>query len=116
MKELAIYLLLKLGGTESPTKDDIEKALSSVGVEIDSERCDKLLTDLEGKDLAELMETGSGMLATFGGGGGGGGGGGAGGDGGGAAEEEKEEEKEEEEEEAAPVGGGMFGDDEGGDY
>mmetsp|Transcript_21759 Transcript_21759/g.28136 ORF Transcript_21759/g.28136 Transcript_21759/m.28136 type:complete len:118 (+) Transcript_21759:155-508(+) len=117
MKELAVYLLLQLGGTESPTKDDMEKALSSVGVEMDSAQCDRLLTDLEGKDLAEVMASGKDMLTTFGGGGGGGGGGAAAA--GGAAEEVVEEEKEVEEE--AEIGGGMdmFGAGdakEGGDY
>ena len=73
MKELAVYLLLKLGGNDAPSKDDMTTALSAVGVEIDAAQCDKLLTDLEGKDLAEVMESGKGMMATFGGGGGGGG-------------------------------------------
>ena len=115
MKHLAAYLLLQLGGNASPTKDDVTKALSSVGVEVDSDRLDKLLADLEGKDLAEVMEAGKDMLATFGGGGGGGGSGGGGSGDGAAAEEEKEEEPEEEE-----MGPGdavdMFGGGDGGDY
>lgn len=102
MKHLAAYLLLKLGGNDSPTADDVTKALSTVGVEVDADRLSKMMSDLEGKDLSEVMAEGNELLAKFGGGGGGGGGGGAGGGGGGAAEE-KEEEKEEEEE--AEIGG-----------
>jgi ribosomal protein L12E/L44/L45/RPP1/RPP2 len=115
MKHLAAYLLLKLGGTESPTADDIKTALEKVGVEVDDDRLSTLLTELEGKDLNEVIATGKASLAKFGGGGGGGGGGGAGAaDAGGAAAEVKEEVKEEEEE--MDLGGGMdmFGGDEGG--
>uniref|UniRef100_A0A7R9ZND5 60S acidic ribosomal protein P2 n=1 Tax=Craspedostauros australis TaxID=1486917 RepID=A0A7R9ZND5_9STRA len=117
MKHMAVYLLCVLGGKENPTKDDISKAMSTVGLEADDASVDALLTALEGKDLNELLESGKGLLAKIGGGGGGGGGaaGGAGGDA--EAEEEKEEEKVEEEE--MDLGGGMdmFGGDEGGgDY
>merc|ERR1711862_896113 len=115
MKHGAAYLLLVLGGNESPTADDVSKALEEVGIESDSERLNQLISELEGKDLNELMASGK-MLAKFGGGGGGGGGG-AGGGAGEAEEEEEEEVKEEEEE--IDLGGGMdmFGGDEGGgDY
>jgi len=117
MKHIAAYLLLKLGGNDAPSADDVSTALSAVGIESDSESLSKLIADLEGKDLGELLESGNAMLASFGGGGGGGGGGGAAG--GDAAEEEEEEEKKAEEEEM-DLGGGMdmFGGEEagGGDY
>ena len=116
MKHLATYLLLKLGGNDSPTADDITKALSSVGVEVDTDRLNKLLGDLEGKDLNEIMEQGSTLLAKFGGGGGGGAAAAAGGA---AAEAEAPKVEEKEEEEEMDLGGGMdmFGGDEGGgDY
>ena len=70
MKHLATYLLLVLGGNASPTKDDVVKAMSAVGLEADDARLDKLISELEGKDLAELMETGKGMMVKLGGGGG----------------------------------------------
>ena len=113
MKHAAAYLLCVLGGNENPSADDVTKALSAVGVEADSDSLSKLMSELEGKDLAEVLASGKEMLAKFGGGGVGGGGGGGGG--GGAAEEEEEKEEEEEEEEAAPMGD-MFGGDDGGDY
>ena len=78
MKHMAAYLMLVLGGNENHTADDVSKALSSVGVETDSEQLDKLISELEGKDLGEVLESGEAMLAKFGSGGGGGGGGGGG--------------------------------------
>lgn len=54
MKYLAAYLLLALGGNESPSAADIEKVLSSVGIEADSERVGKVVGELEGKDINEV--------------------------------------------------------------
>mmetsp|Transcript_17928 Transcript_17928/g.21477 ORF Transcript_17928/g.21477 Transcript_17928/m.21477 type:complete len:395 (-) Transcript_17928:86-1270(-) len=96
MKHLAAYLLLVLGGNDSPSADDVTKALSAVGVEVDADRLSAMMTELEGKDLGELMEAGKEELAKFGGGGGGGGSGGAAAGGEEAAEEEEEEEEEKE--------------------
>ena len=50
--------------------------LSSVGIESDSEQLDKLISELDGKDLSEILTSGEALLAKFGSGGGGGGGGG----------------------------------------
>lgn len=54
MKHLAAYLLLTLGGNTSPSASDIKEVLESVGIEADSERLDKLLSELEGKDINEV--------------------------------------------------------------
>ena len=54
MKHLAAYLLLGLGGNTSPSASDIEAVLSSVGIDADKERLDKLISDLEGKDINEV--------------------------------------------------------------
>jgi len=113
MKHMAVYLMLKLGGNDAPTVADVQKALGTVGIEGDEAKCAALIGDLEGKNLGELLEEGSGLLAKFGGGGGGGGGAAAGG----AEEAAVEEEKVEEEE--MDMGGAMdmFGGEEGGgDY
>jgi large subunit ribosomal protein LP2 len=48
-----------------------------VGVEVDDANLSKLLADLEGKNIDELIEAGKPMIVKLGGGGGGGGGGGA---------------------------------------
>ncbi|GMH39973.1 hypothetical protein BSKO_07877 [Bryopsis sp. KO-2023] len=104
MKVVAAYLLAQLGGNSSPSKKDLEKILSSVGAEADSDRIDALLSELEGKDIHEVLAAGrekmSAVPAGGGGavGGGGGGGGGGAAAGGGEAEEEKKEEDDEEEE------------------
>ena len=76
MKDMATYLMLVLGGNENPTADDVSKALASVGVESDSEQLNKMISELEGKDLSEVLASGEELLAKFGSGGGGGGGGG----------------------------------------
>lgn len=54
MKHLAAYLLLGLGGNTAPAAPDVKKVLESVGVDADDERLDKLISELEGKDMAEV--------------------------------------------------------------
>ena len=54
MKHLAAYLLLGLGGNTSPSASDIKGVLESVGVDADDERLEKLLGELEGKDISEV--------------------------------------------------------------
>ncbi|KAF1992109.1 ribosomal protein 60S [Aulographum hederae CBS 113979] len=111
MKHLAAYLLLGLGGNTSPSADDIKEVLSAVGIEADDDRLSTLLSELEGKDINELIAEGSSKLASVPSGGGGGAPAAAGGAaaGGAAAAEEapaaKEEEKEESDED---MGFGLF--------
>ena len=54
MKHLAAYLLLNLAGNTSPSAKDIKGVLDSVGIEADDERLDKLLSELDGKDINEV--------------------------------------------------------------
>ncbi|KLU83471.1 hypothetical protein MAPG_02531 [Magnaporthiopsis poae ATCC 64411] len=109
MKHLAAYLLLGLGGNASPSASDIKAVLESVGIEADDERLDKLISELQGKDINELIAEGSSKLASVPSGGGGGGAAAGGGGGGAAAEAPKEEEKEEEKEESdEDMGFGLF--------
>jgi len=71
MKHLAAYLLLGLGGNTSPSASDVkvgiftppyqcavlthtQEVLESVGIEADSDRLDKLISELEGKDINEV--------------------------------------------------------------
>ena len=56
MKHLAAYLLLGLGGNTSPSADDVKGVLASVGIDADEERLDKLIAELKGKDLQEVMQ------------------------------------------------------------
>ncbi|AEO54369.1 hypothetical protein MYCTH_2313790 [Thermothelomyces thermophilus ATCC 42464] len=111
MKHLAAYLLLGLGGNASPSADDIKGVLSSVGIEADDERLQKLLSELEGKDINELIAEGTQKLASVpSGGAGAAAGGAAAAAGGAAAEAAKEEEKKEEEKEESDedMGFGLF--------
>jgi len=112
MKHLAAYLLLGLGGNTSPSAADVKAVLESVGIEADDERLEKLISELKGKNLSELIAEGSTKLASVSSGGGGGGGAAAAGGAaaGGAPAEEKAEEKAEEEKEESDedMGFGLF--------
>lgn len=54
MKHLGAYLLLRLGGNDSPSAKDIKGVLSSVGIDADDVRLTKLLAELKGKDLNDV--------------------------------------------------------------
>lgn len=56
MKHLAAYLLLVLGGNDSPTAKDIKNVLDSVGIEADDDRIKKLLGEVKGKDLNDVCD------------------------------------------------------------
>ena len=43
MRYVAAYLLAVLGGNQNPSKGDMEKILSAVGLEIDDDKIDKVL-------------------------------------------------------------------------
>ncbi|GHJ88609.1 hypothetical protein NliqN6_5011 [Naganishia liquefaciens] len=64
MKHVAAYLLLQLGGNTSPSAADITSLLEAGGVEADSSRIEKLISELEGKDINELIAEGSSKLAS----------------------------------------------------
>lgn len=51
MRHIAAYLLLQIGGNASPSADDVKKVLGAVGIEADEERLEKLISELEGKDI-----------------------------------------------------------------
>lgn len=57
MKHLAAYLLLALAGNAEPSAADVKEVLSSVGIDADSERLEKLIAELQGKDLQEVSDT-----------------------------------------------------------
>lgn len=58
MRYVAAYLLAVLGGKESPVAADLEKILSSVGVEVDQERLTRVVKELAGKSIEELIAQG----------------------------------------------------------
>ncbi|EIW58638.1 ribosomal protein 60S [Trametes versicolor FP-101664 SS1] len=110
MRHLAAYLLLQIGGNASPSAADIKKVLGAVGIEADAERLEKLISELEGKDVNALIAEGSSKLASVPSGGAVASSGGAAAGGAPAAAEEKVEEKKEEEKEESDddMGFGLF--------
>lgn len=91
--------------------DKFQAVLESVGIEADSDRLDKLISELEGKDINDLISQGSAKLASVPSGGSGGGAAASGGAAaaGGAADAPAAEEKEEEKEESDDdMGFGLF--------
>ena len=54
MRYVAAYLLAVLGGNKNPSASDIKDILSSVGIDVDSERLDVVIKELNGKDIAEV--------------------------------------------------------------
>ncbi|KAJ7224360.1 ribosomal protein 60S [Mycena pura] len=111
MRHLAAYLLLQIGGNTSPSAADVKAVLRSVDIEADDDRLEKLISELKGKSIDELIAEGSNKLASVPSGGGGGGGAAAAGGSApaaAAAEEKKEEKEEEKEESDEDMGFGLF--------
>ncbi|AWP02452.1 Ribosomal protein large P2 [Scophthalmus maximus] len=116
MRYVAAYLLAVLGGNTSPAAKDIKAILGSVGIEADDQRLNKVISELNGKDINEVMNSGLAKLASVPAGGavaapaaaaaaaGAAGAGAAPA----AAEEKKEEKKEESEESDEDMGFGLF--------
>ncbi|XP_058062655.1 large ribosomal subunit protein P2 isoform X2 [Anopheles bellator] len=112
MRYVAAYLLAVLGGNESPSNADIEKILSSVGIEADSARVTKVVSELKGKSVEELIASGREKLSSMPAGGGAASGAPAAAGGAAAAAAapaaEKKEKKEESESEDDDMGFGLF--------
>jgi large subunit ribosomal protein LP2 len=65
MRYVAAYLLAVLGGNENPSDADVKKILSSVGIDVDAESLKKVISQLKGKNLEELMAEGRKKLASM---------------------------------------------------
>ncbi|GAB0100682.1 60S acidic ribosomal protein P2 [Sergentomyia squamirostris] len=65
MRYVAAYLLAVLGGKENPNSGDIEKILSSVGIEVDAERVKKVCGELSGKSIEDLITKGREKLSSM---------------------------------------------------
>jgi large subunit ribosomal protein LP2 len=64
MRYVAAYLLANLAGNENPDLKAIEKILSSVGIETDKDKANKVINELKGKSVQDLIKKGSEKLAT----------------------------------------------------
>ncbi|KAM6157853.1 large ribosomal subunit protein P2 isoform 2-T2 [Rhynchocyon petersi] len=64
MRYVASYLLAALGGNSSPSAKDIKKILDSVGIEADDDRLSKVISELNGKNIEDVIAQGIGKLAS----------------------------------------------------
>ncbi|GAA6043780.1 hypothetical protein JCM8097_007700 [Rhodosporidiobolus ruineniae] len=108
MKHVAAYLLLVSGGNASPSAEDVTALLKAVDIEADQERLSTLISELSGKDLAEVIAAGTQKLASVPSGGAAPAAAAGAAAGGAAAEEKKEEKVEEKEESDDDMGFGLF--------
>lgn len=58
MRYVAAYLLAVLGGNDKPTEADIKKILSSVGIDANADSIKKVVDQLKGKNVEDLMAEG----------------------------------------------------------
>ena len=58
MRYLSAYILATLGGNKSPSVKDISDILSSVGIDVDKTLAEKVVAQLSGKNIEELIEEG----------------------------------------------------------
>lgn len=64
MRYVAAYLLAVLAGNATPDLKTIEKILGSVGVETDKTKAEKVIKELTGKSVDDLIKEGTTKLAT----------------------------------------------------
>ncbi|KAK6873148.1 Large ribosomal subunit protein P2A [Candida tropicalis] len=64
MKYLAAYLLLVNAGNATPSAADVKAVLSAADIEIEDEKLEKLISELEGKNVEELIAEGNEKLSS----------------------------------------------------
>merc|ERR1712112_70145 len=65
MRYVAAYLLSALGGNTNPEAKEIKKILESVGIEADDTKMEKVIKELHGKNVDEVIAQGYGKLASM---------------------------------------------------
>ena len=70
MKHLSAYLLLVLGGKETPSVDDVTGLLKKLDIEAEADKIELLVKSMEGKNIDEILEEGEKKLISVGGSGG----------------------------------------------
>uniref|UniRef100_A0A2K5EAG9 Large ribosomal subunit protein P2 n=1 Tax=Aotus nancymaae TaxID=37293 RepID=A0A2K5EAG9_AOTNA len=65
MPSVASYLLAALGGNPSPSTKDIKKILGSVGIEADDNRLNKVISELNRRNIEDVIAQGIGKLASL---------------------------------------------------
>merc|ERR1712147_17167 len=97
MKYVAAYMLAAMANS-APSEADVKKVIDAIGADIDDTKLSKVMAELKGKNVDDVVAEGMGLLASVPSSGGAAAGGAAGGDAGAAEEAPKEEEKKEESE------------------
>src|SRR5258708_261656 len=64
MRYVAAYLLAVLGGNKAPGVEDLKKILGSVGIDAETEKAEKVVKELTGKNIQQVIEQGSQKLAS----------------------------------------------------
>merc|ERR1712141_639909 len=64
MRYVAAYLLAQLGGNDAPDAAAIKAILGSVGVDADQEKMNKVISELSGKAIADVLAEGKEKLAS----------------------------------------------------
>lgn len=65
MRYVAAYLLANLAGNANPDAAAIEKILSSVGVDFNKDLAAKVINELKGKNVEDLIKEGSTKLSAM---------------------------------------------------
>merc|ERR1712014_554326 len=63
MKYVAAYLLAAQSGS-APSKDAVTKILESIGADIESDKLDKVFSELDGKNIDDVISEGMSLLAS----------------------------------------------------
>lgn len=58
MRYVAAYLLASLGGNSNPSAADLEKIIGSVGIETEGDKIKKIISEMKGKNIGELIAAG----------------------------------------------------------
>lgn len=64
MRYVAAYLLAALAGNQSPDAAAVEKILNSVGVKVEQANLSKVINELNGKSIEDLIKEGTSKLAS----------------------------------------------------
>merc|ERR1711974_78745 len=62
MKTIAAYLLAVLGGNKTPSEDDVKRILEAAAANVDAEAISKVVSELSGKSVYDVMDEGAGRL------------------------------------------------------
>ena len=65
MRYVAAYLLANLSGNKNPDVAAIEKILSSVGIDCNKDLANKVIGELKGKNIDDLIKDGSSKLSAM---------------------------------------------------